>query len=171
MKELNKKHIEAVIKLINNSPYFSLLSINVCTIEYGYCKIEVSLEEKHLNPFGGLHGGVYSSAIDTAAYWAVYGSVDEDTGLISIDLHVDNISSVQKGKLIVEGKQIKAGRTICFSEGIIKDEDGKLLAHGISKLLVTNNLQTINHAAMAMGYEALPVKFIMKKNNIMDIEE
>ena len=159
MKELNKKHIEAVIKLINNSPYFSLLSINVCIIEYGYCKIEVNLEEKHLNPFGGLHGGVYSSAIDTAAYWAVYGSVDENMGLISIDLHVDNISSVQKGKLIVEGKQIKAGRTICFSEGTIKDENGKLLAHGISKLLVTNNLQTINHAAIAMGYEALPAKF------------
>jgi len=159
MKELNKKHIEAVIKLINSSPYFSLLSINVCAIEYGYCKIEVNLEEKHLNPFGGLHGGVYSSAIDTAAYWAVYGSVDEDMGLISIDLHVDNISSVQKGKLIVEGKQIKAGRTICFSEGVIKDENGKLLAHGISKLLVTNNLQTINQAAIAMGHEALPPKF------------
>jgi uncharacterized protein (TIGR00369 family) len=113
-----------------------------------------------LNPFGGLHGGVYSSSIDTAAYWAVYGSVDENIGLISIDLHVDNISTVQKGKIIVEGNQIKAGRTICFSAGTIKDENGRILAHGISKILVTNGLQTINQAVIAMGYEALPPKFL-----------
>ena len=160
MKILNQRHIDAVLKLINDSPYFSLLSINVCVIEYGYCKIEIILDEKHLNPFGGLHGGVYSSAIDTAAYWAAYGNIDEDAGLISIDLHVDNISTVQKGKIIVEGKQIKAGRTICFSEGTIKDENGKILAHGISKLLVTDGLQTINQAIMSMGYEALPPKFL-----------
>ena len=163
MRKLNQEHIDAVLKLINNSPYFSLLSINVCTIEYGYCKIEIQLDEKHLNPFGGLHGGVYSSAIDTAAYWAVYGSIDENTGLISIDLHVDNISTVQKGKIIVEGKQIKAGRTICFSEATIKDENGKILAHGISKLLVTDGLQTINQAIMAMGYKELPPKFLEGK--------
>jgi uncharacterized protein (TIGR00369 family) len=159
MKNLNQKHIEAVIKLINKSSYFSLLSINVCVIKCGYCKIEINLDEKHLNPFGGLHGGVYSSAIDSAAYWAVYGSVDENEGLISIDLHVDNISSVQRGKIIVEGKQIKAGRTICFSEGTIKDENGKILAHGLSKLLVTTGLQTMNQAITAMGYEELPPKF------------
>jgi uncharacterized protein (TIGR00369 family) len=160
VKKLNQKHIDKVIELINSSPYFSLLSINVCVIEHGYCKIEIILDEKHLNPFGGLHGGVYSSSIDTAAYWAVYGSVDEDIGLISIDLHVDNISTVQKGKIIVEGKQIKAGRTICFSEGTIMDENGKILAHGLSKILVTDKLQTINQAVMAMGYEALPPKYL-----------
>jgi uncharacterized protein (TIGR00369 family) len=160
VKKLNPKHIDAIIKLINNSPYFSLLSLNVCVIEYGYCKIEIKLDEKHLNPFGGLHGGVYSSAIDTAAYWAVYCSVNENAGLISVDLHVDNISTVEKGKMIVEGKQIKAGKTICFSEATVKDENGKILAHGISKSLITNGLQTINQAIMAMGYEALPPKFL-----------
>jgi uncharacterized protein (TIGR00369 family) len=159
-KKLNSKHIDAVIRLINSSPYFSLLSINVRAIKYGYCKIEIELDEKHMNPFGGLHGGVYSSAIDTAAYWAVYGSIDENAGLISIDLHVDNISTVQKGKIIVEGKQIKAGRTLCFSEAVIKDKNGKILAHGISKLLVTNGLQTINQAMAAMGYGPLPTKFV-----------
>jgi uncharacterized protein (TIGR00369 family) len=161
MKQLNSEHIRAVIDLINKSPYFSLLSLYVRTIEYGYCRLEIILEQKHLNPFGGLHGGVYASAIDTAAYWAVYGSVDENAGLISIDLYVDNIATVQNGTLIVEGKQIKAGRSICFSEGTIKDENGKLLVRGTSKLLVTNGLQTVNQAVIAMGYETLPPKFLI----------
>ncbi|NLZ29043.1 MAG: PaaI family thioesterase [Firmicutes bacterium] len=159
MKPLNPDHIAAIIDLINTSPYFSLLSLNVQKIELGSCTLEISLEEKHLNPFGSIHGGVYSSAIDTAAYWASYCSIHEDMGLISVDLHVDNISSVQSGKLTVVGKLIKAGRSVCFSEATVEDEKGKLLAHGTSKQLVINGLQTINHVLETMGHDALPPKF------------
>jgi uncharacterized protein (TIGR00369 family) len=148
-----------MIDLINEGPYFSLLSLNVRTIEAGRCTLEISLGKKHLNIFGSLHGGVYASAIDTAAYFASYYSVPEDKGLISIDLHVDNISAIQHGTLIVEGKSIKTGRTVCFSEATIRDEAGTLLAHGTSKQLVTQRLQTIDHVLATIGLDALPPKF------------
>ncbi|MDR1616844.1 MAG: PaaI family thioesterase [Syntrophomonadaceae bacterium] len=159
MKVCNPEHTAAMIALINASPYFSLLSLNVRVIGMGYCMLEINIDEKHLNPFGGLHGGVYSSAADTAAYWASYYSVPEDMGLISVDLHIDNISAVQSGKLIVEGKLIKAGRIVCFSEAAIKNENGKLLARGTSKQLLTSGLQTVSHALETAGYKALPPKF------------
>jgi uncharacterized protein (TIGR00369 family) len=160
MRTLNPKHIEAMLCLINDSPYFRLLSLKVCVLAHAYCKLEIDLREKHLNPFGGLHGGVFSSAIDSAAYWASYGGIPEGSGLISVDLHTDNISAVQSGKLIVEGRSIKAGRMVCFSEAAMKSENGKLLARGTSKQLVTDRLQTINHVLEAMGLEALPPKFL-----------
>jgi uncharacterized protein (TIGR00369 family) len=159
MNTPNPDHIAAIIGLINASPYFSLLSLNIRAIEPGRCTLEINLDKKHLNPFGGLHGGVYSSAIDTAAYWASYCSIPEDMGLISVDLHVDNISAVQSGKLMVEGKSIKAGRTICFSEATIKDTNGKLLAHGTSKQLITRDLQTTNHLLETIGHDDFPSKF------------
>jgi len=37
----------------------------------GYSQVGMDVGNEHLNPFGGLHGGAYASAIDTAAYWAV----------------------------------------------------------------------------------------------------
>ncbi len=160
MKTINQSHIEAIRSLINKSPFFSLLSINVLRLEYGYCLLEIDLDKKHLNPFGGLHGGVYSSAIDTASYWAVYCSIPEDTGLISLDLHVDNISTVREGTLIVEGKQIKSGRTVCLAESTVRDLSGKLLAHGTSKQIIVDGLQTVNQAIEAMGYSPLPKKFL-----------
>lgn len=160
MKKLNSRHVDAIVELINHSPFISLLSLKVCTLEYGYCKLEIDLENKHLNPFGGLHGGVYSSAIDTVTYWAVYCSIDEDMGLVSLDLHVDNIATVQSGKLIVEGTQIKSGGTVCFAEGTVKDISGKLLAHGTSKQIIVDGLQTVEQAIAAMGHEPLPPKFI-----------
>jgi uncharacterized protein (TIGR00369 family) len=160
MRKPNPEHMKSVIDLINRGPYFQLLSMKVCDLGLGYSKVVVDLERKHLNPFGGIHGGVYSSLIDTAAYWAVYCDVQEDAGLISLDIKVDNLAPIKEGRLVVEGKRIKAGRSICIAEAAIIDNQGRYLAHGTSKQMVTPGLQTIAQAVAAMGYRALPPKFI-----------
>ena len=157
---LNPEHVQALIKLLNQGPYFRLLSINVLELGSGYSKIQVELEEKHLNPFGIIHGGVYSSLIDTAAYLAVYCDLEENAGLITLDLNVHNLASAKDGILFVEGKRIKAGRNICLSEAAIKDFHGKLIAHGTSKQMVTPGLQTVAQAVAAIGYAPLPSKFL-----------
>lgn len=160
MKRLNPEHIHALLELINQAPFFKLLSMEVRTLDFGYCRVEVNLDTKHLNPFGGLHGGVYAALIDTAAYWAVYCDLDEDAGLISLDLNVDNLSTAKDGRLVVEGSRIKVGRSICLSEATVTDGQGKMLAHGSSKQMVTRGLQSIQQAITAMGYPPLPPKFL-----------
>ncbi|NLW90238.1 MAG: PaaI family thioesterase [Syntrophomonadaceae bacterium] len=160
MRRLNPEHIAGIIDLINQGPYFRLLSMEVRELAFGYCRVEVNLAEKHLNPFGGIHGGVYSSLIDTAAYWAVYCDLEEDTGLISLDIKVDNLAPVKEGHLLVVGKRIKAGKSICIAEASIIDANGRYLAHGTSKQMVVPGLQTIAQAVLAMGHTALPPKYI-----------
>ncbi len=160
MKQVNPDHLTAIMQLINTSPFFSLLSLRITKLDHGYCQLEVDLEKKHLNPFGGLHGGVYSSAIDTAAYWSVYCDIPEGMGLTTLDLQVDNLSAVQSGKLIIEGKQLKRGRTICLSEASVRHESGKLLALGRSKQIIIPHVQTMDQALAAMEYAPLPAKFM-----------
>lgn len=160
MKRLNPDHVRAVLALINRGPYFRLLSMKVLDMGTGFATVEMSLEEKHLNPFGGIHGGVYASLIDTAAYWAVYGDVAENAGLISLDLQVDNLAPVREGRLRVEGRRVKAGRSVCFADGAVMDGQGKCLARGTSKQMVVPGLQTIAQAVAAMGHDPLPPKFI-----------
>lgn len=160
MQKLNPDHIKAVLDLINRGPYFRLLAMEVREMGIGFSKVVVDLEDKHLNPFGGIHGGVYASLIDTAAYWAVYCEVEENAGLISLDLKVDNLAPVKDGRLVVEGKRIKTGRNICIAEAVIVNDQGKKLAHGISKQMVVPGLQTIAQAVAAMGYKPIPPKFI-----------
>jgi len=160
MRILNPDHIEEVMDLINRGPYFQLLSMKVTELGLGYSKVVVDLERKHHNPFGGIHGGVYSSLIDTATYWAVYCDAEENAGYISIDVSVDNLAPIKEGRLIVEGKRIKAGRSISIAEATVTDNKGKYLAHGKSKQLVTPGLQSISQAVSAMGYPSLPPKYI-----------
>lgn len=160
MRKLNPEHLKAVMDMINQGPYFQLLSMVVCALEEGYARVEVDLAKKHLNPFGGIHGGVYSSLIDTAAYWAIYCDIEEDAGFISLDINVTNLAPAKEGRLVVEGKRIKAGRSICIAESSVFDSKGKCLAYGTSKQLVTPGLQTIAQAVSALGQKPLPPKFV-----------
>ena len=68
MKKVNEAHIAALLPLINGGPYFELLGMRLCELKKGYSKVVIELSQKHLNPFGGVHGGVYAPLIDAAAY-------------------------------------------------------------------------------------------------------
>lgn len=160
MKNINQNHITALLELINKAPYFELLNMKVCELKNGYSRVEVELDKKHLNPFGAIHGGVYSSIIDTAAYWAAYCELDENVSFTTIDITVDNLSMVKEGKIIVEGKSLKIGRSICLAEASVKDINGRLLAHGTSKLMIIQGRQSINQIIDSMNYHSLPPKFL-----------
>ncbi len=158
MAEISSKHIEAVIEAANGAPFLRHLSMQILTIGPGFSQAGLEVGRQHLNPFGGLHGGVYAAAIDTVTYWAVYCDLPENAGFVSIDLKVDYLSPVQSGKLKAHGRLIKAGKTMCLAQARVVDENERCLAHGSSKILVTQGLQTI--ADMGDGRLNLPPKFL-----------
>jgi uncharacterized protein (TIGR00369 family) len=160
LRTINPAHVKALLELINRGPYFELLSMKVTELGVGYSRVEAHLENKHLNPFGAIHGGVYSSIIDTAAYWSVYCELDEDAGYTSLDVSVNNLSMINDGIITVEGRSIKIGKSICVAEASARDAAGRLLAHGTSKLMLLQGKQSIGHAIEAMGHKALPPKFL-----------
>jgi uncharacterized protein (TIGR00369 family) len=157
---INPEHIKALLDLINRGPYFELLSMKVCELDIGYSKVEVELQNKHMNPFGLIHGGVYSSIIDTAAYWSAYCELEENVGYTSIDVCVNNLSMIHEGHITVEGKSIKIGKSLCATEAIARDSTGRILAQGTSKLMILHGKQSINHAIEAIGCKRLPSKFL-----------
>lgn len=159
MHELNPDHLKAVISIINDCPFFKHMSMKVTEIGLGYSVVAAKIRKNHMNPFGGLHGGVYASAIDTAAYWSAYCDLPEKSGLVSIDIKVDFIAPVTDGNIMIKGQSIKAGKTIHLTEAKMFDINGKLLAHGTSKLLVTHHQQSINDVVEYIGSSKLPQKF------------
>ncbi|MDP4127047.1 MAG: PaaI family thioesterase [Bacillota bacterium] len=160
MRELNQVHVTDLIKLINQGPYFELLSMVMKDLGVGSCLLEVNVEEKHHNPFGGLHGGVYASTIDTATYWAAYCELDEDAGLVTLDLKVNYLAPIKKGKIIVKGQRIKIGKKVGLAEAVVTDLEGKILAKGTSTLMLTPGMQTIRDVLRLRNGETLPPKFI-----------
>lgn len=156
---LNPQHLLALKSIINSSPYFQLLSMQVEDIGVGYAIVKMNIDQKHYSPYQAIQGGVYASVIDTACYWAVYAELEEDKGLISIDVNVNNLASVNNGMLTIKGERIKIGRSFCLSQAAIRDQNDKILAWGSSKLMVTDGLQTIDVMRTLNG-TPIPAKFI-----------
>ena len=163
MQELNPEHLKSVIEIINEGPFFRHMSMTVTELGVGYSKVVAEISKKHMNPFGALHGGVYSAVIDTAAYWSAYCDLPEEHGLVSIDLKVDLLAPVFEQIVIAKGKRVKAGKTIYLTEAQMFNEVGKLVAHGTSKLMTINNKQTISDVVDYVSAQRLPAKFIRER--------
>ena len=150
---LNPKYKETISKIVNQSPYFSLLSMKIKDLDWGTSVLEVELEEKHLQPFGYVHGGAIASVMDAAAFWAVFPQVQDGMGLTTVEIKVNFLAPVQKGKLVVKGRCIKIGKTLALGDAYINNAEGGLLAHGTATMMIVADLKV-------EGQENLPPKKI-----------
>ena len=137
MKTPNPAYTKRIYEIVNTSPYFALLSMKLMDVGVGYASLEIDLAKKHLQPFGMVHGGVFASIIDAAAFWSVYfGIEDPAAGLTTVDLKLNYLAPAISGKLLVSGRQIKVGRTLGYAEARVVDPSDTVLAHGTSTLII-----------------------------------
>jgi uncharacterized protein (TIGR00369 family) len=153
IKKLNPAHVAAVIRAVNNCPYFTLLTMKIQSLDWGESHLEVVVQEKHLQPYGMVHGGVCASLVDAAAFWAVYPQMSENIGLTTVEIKLNYLSPVSGGRLLGRGKSIKSGKTLCLSEASVEDDKGNLVAHGTSTMMVLESV-------MIQGQSHFPPKFL-----------
>jgi acyl-coenzyme A thioesterase PaaI-like protein len=79
--------------------------------------------------------------------------------MISIDLKIDFLPPISNGVVTAKRRSIKIGKSMCLAEATETDKDGKWLAHGTSKMMVTKELQIIKDEFRLTG-SALPPKFL-----------
>lgn len=149
--KLNPEYEQVLSKLVNRSPYFSLLSMEIKDLGWGTCVLEVELDEKHLQPFGYVHGGLIASVIDATAFWAVFPQVKDGMGLTTVEMKVNYLAPVQSGKIVANGRCIKIGRTLALGEAYVNSTEGSLLAHGTATMMIVADLKV-------EGQEKLPPK-------------
>ena len=135
MSELNPAYLERLYQTVNTSPYPHHLGFRLVSVWHDGARVELPIQHHHLQPYGIVHGGVISTLIDTATFWAAYGTIPEDAGLVNVDLKLNYLEPAIRGMLIAEGTLIRPGRTISYAEARVTDERGALVAHGTSSLM------------------------------------
>ena len=154
MKTPNPEYIKRINEIVNTCPYFELLSMKLKDVSFGNSSLEIDLAQKHLQPFGMVHGGVFASIIDAAAFWSVYlGIEDPEAGLTTVDLKLNYLAPATSGKLFAKGRQIKLGSRLGYAEAQVVDQSETILAHGTSTVFILPG-------KAIKGNPPLPPKFI-----------
>ena len=153
LKRLNPDYVEAVSRQVGACPYFRLISMTIEALGWGRSRLAVEIRQDHLQPFGMVHGGVFSSLIDAAAFWAVYPCLDEKDGMTTVEMKLNYLSPAAEGRLVAEGNAVKVGRTLSLGEASVTNGAGRLLAQGTATLMRIPDLQ-LNTTS------ALPPKFL-----------
>src|SRR6266508_6041213 len=114
------------------SPIAELIGFTLTHIEPGRAMIELEAGERHHNPMGTVHGGVICDIADAAMGMAYAGTLGDGETFTTVELKVNFLKQVRKGRLRAEGRVVNAGRTLGLVECDVTDEDGRLVARASS---------------------------------------
>ena len=113
-------------------PIGRLLGFVLKVIEPGRSVLEMEVDERHHNPMGTLHGGVYCDLADAAMGFAYGATLGEGEMFTTIELKINFLRAVRKATLTAEARVVKAGNNLGYVECDVKDQGGKLVARAAS---------------------------------------
>ena len=116
-------------------PVARLVGMVMKEIEPGRAVFELQASERHHNPLGTLHGGVYCDLADAAMGWAYAATLGEGESFTTVELKINFLRAVRQATLTAEAKVVKAGATLGYVECEVKDEQGRLVAKAASTCL------------------------------------
>lgn len=95
-------------------------------------RLGLTVEERHTNPHGVMHGGVITSLMDEALGDVIASVRDgEETWRAphaTVDMNVSFLSNARAGdEITVEGAVLKLGRSVAFGEAEARRRRGNVL--------------------------------------------
>jgi uncharacterized protein (TIGR00369 family) len=113
----------------------SAMGLEFLTVTADEVVVEWTVDGRHLQPYGIVHGGVHSGVIETvcslgaAAQAAPRGQI-----VMGIENHTSFLRAVRGGRLRATGKPIHVGQRAQLWEANIVDAEGRVIATGRVRL-------------------------------------
>ncbi|UCE32800.1 MAG: PaaI family thioesterase [Burkholderiales bacterium] len=108
-------------------PMVAALGLVGEAIEPDYARIRMPFRDDLTNSAGRLHGGALMTVLDCVLACAARSRDPAGTRVITVDMTTHFIASTC-GDAIAEARCLRRGRSIAFSQGEIRDSQGRLLA-------------------------------------------
>ncbi len=118
------------------SGIMQLLGGRIDSFDEGVSVMSLTLEEKHMNPNGVVHGGVLMTLMDEGTGHAIVTvrglEAMAETPHATVDMNVSFLSGARVGdELACEARTLRIGRAVAFAEAEVRRKDsGDLIAKG-----------------------------------------
>jgi len=124
-------------------PIATLIGFTLTSVEPGRAVVELAADDRHANPMGTLHGGVLCDIADAAMGMAYAATLGEGETFTTLELKINFLKPVWRGKLVAEGRVVTAGQTVGLVECDITDERARLVARASSTCMTLREAQAM----------------------------
>jgi uncharacterized protein (TIGR00369 family) len=98
--------------------------------------IEYTIDDRHRQPYGIVHGGVHCAAVETAcSTGAAMDAMARGHAVVGIENHTSFIHAARSGTVRVTAVPLTRGRRSQVWEATSRDESGRVVASGRVRLL------------------------------------
>jgi uncharacterized protein (TIGR00369 family) len=119
-------------------PISRLFQTDIVEAERGRVTFTCTPDESAYNPIGVVHGGLVCMLLDSVAGCALHSTLPKGKGYTSVEIKVNYLKAVRatSGTLTAVGTLVKGGSRVGFTEGVVTDASGAVVATATSTLLV-----------------------------------
>jgi acyl-CoA thioesterase len=94
----------------------------------GGWELQVELGPIHMSRARRAHGGFIFTLLDAAIGRAIMHELPPDKGCPTVEMKINYFRPCITGVLRARGEVVRMGRNLCYAEGEIHNEEGKLVA-------------------------------------------
>jgi uncharacterized protein (TIGR00369 family) len=127
------KNLERIGKVIANTPYMKHLGMEFLEGGEGYAKLRLRFQKENVTAADALHGGAIASLIDTTgamAAWTTAEILSPRYFGSTVGVNVNYLSAVIGEDALAEGRVLKRGKEIIYTDVRVTTASGKLVAQG-----------------------------------------
>lgn len=104
-----------------------LLGIRIVEVGEDFLRAEMPVDERHVQPFGILHGGVSVVLAETVGSMASVHCCDEGFGAVGLEINASHLLPVPKGdKVTAECRPVRIGRNVHVWNIELRRGDGRV---------------------------------------------
>lgn len=128
-----------VLELINENLGGYNRALGLCFVKAAPNEFaaEIEIDERHLQPYGLVHGGVYAGIIETlCSTGAALNVFHEGKSAVGLENNTAFLHAVRSGRLRCTGRPVSMGRRSHVWEALVHDDRDRLVATGRVRLLI-----------------------------------
>jgi uncharacterized protein (TIGR00369 family) len=131
LTELEKQMTELVRRRMKDNDSNELLGFEVESVHDGRAIFRLTVQPRHKQLHGVVHGGILAALADTAGAIAAYTAVLPGVELATLELKINYLEPVPGGKIKADAKVLRAGRNFIVTECEIFNESGSMAAKAL----------------------------------------
>lgn len=117
---------QELLQLINKSPFVSYIGLRVEELSDKTSVVSLTVDNKHKQRLGFVHGGVIATMVDVAMGSLVIAATGKPA--VSVEINVNYLLSASDGIIRAIARLKRLGRRLHYAEADVIDDKGNILS-------------------------------------------